>query len=235
MHDAAISCKLLPVPSLVQVVRDGLAALADPEAAPAMQRYMRSAMPFRGVPKPARAHLLRDLLAAHPAPADLRALVGELWDGAAYREERYLALALTGSRWSPPQDATWVPLYRHWIVDGGWWDFTDEIAAKRIGPLLRADPASLTPVLRAWITDPDRWLRRTSVLAQLGSRADTDLGLLTDAIEGNLDDPDVFLRKAIGWALRQHARVDPGWVRRFVDEHPGLAPLSRREALKHLG
>lgn len=235
MHEDGTSCKLVRVTSLVEAVRDGLAALADPAAAPAMQRYMRSAMPFRGVPKPARERLLRDLLAAHPAPTDLRALVGQLWDGAAFREERYLALALTGSRWSPPQDATWVPLYRHWIVDGAWWDFTDEIAAKRVGPLLRADPASLTPVLRAWITDPDRWLRRTSVIAQLGSRADTDLGLLTEAVEANLDDPDFFLRKAIGWALRQHARVDPGWVRRFVDGHPGLSPLSRREALKHLG
>jgi len=126
-------------------------------------------------------------------------------------------------------------LLRDWIVTGAWWDFTDEIASRRIGPLLRAHPAQLTPVLRAWATDEDRWLRRTAVISQLGSGAATDLRLLRDAIEANLRDPDFFLRKGIGWALRQHARVDPAWVREFVADHPELSPLSRREALKHLG
>jgi 3-methyladenine DNA glycosylase AlkD len=202
-----------------------------------MQRYMRSAMPFRGVPKPAREELVRELVAGRSVPSveEFGATVRDLWDGAEFREERYVTLTLTGHRrWAPPQDASWVPLYRHWIVTGAWWDFTDEIASRRIGSLLRADPASLVPVLRAWITDPDRWLRRTSVIAQLGSGEATDVGLLTDAIEATLGDPDFFLRKGIGWALRQHARVDPGWVRRFVDGHPGLSPLSRREALRHL-
>ena len=226
------------VTDLADVVRAGLAARADPVAAGPMQRYMKSAMRFRGVPKPARAELVRELVATRPvpSPAEFAAAVRDLWDGARFREERYVALSLTGHRrWSPPQDASWVPLYRHWIVSGGWWDLTDEIASARIGPLLRADPASLLPVLRSWIRDPDRWLRRTSVIAQLGSGADTDLGLLTDAVEANLADPDFFLRKAIGWALRQHARVDPGWVRSFVDDHPGLSALSRREALRRIG
>ena len=224
--------------SLVRAVRDGLAALADPVAAPAMQAYMKSVMPFRGVPKPARDALVRELVAARPAPdaAAFPAEVRELWDGAEFREDRYVAIALTGQRrWSPPQDASWLALHRHWIVSGAWWDTTDEIAAKRVGPLLREDPAAVTPVLRAWATDPDRWLRRTAVIAQLGSRAATDTALLAAAIEANLADPDFFLRKAIGWALRQHARTDPEWVRRFVADHPGLSPLSRREALRHLG
>ncbi len=223
---------------LVQAVRDGLAALADPVAAPAMQAYMKSVMPFRGVPKPARDALVRELVATRPAPdaATFDVQVRELWDGAEFREDRYVAIALTGQRrWSPPQDASWVPLHRHWIVTGAWWDTTDEIATKRIGPLLRDDPGTLTPVLRGWATDPDRWLRRTAVIAQLGSRAATDTALLAAAVEANLADPDFFLRKAIGWALRQHARTDPEWVRRFVAEHPGLSPLSRREALRHLG
>jgi len=226
------------VTDLADAVRAGLAARADRGAAGPMQRYMRSAMPFRGVPKPARTELVRELVAVRPVPSpeEFDAAVRELWDGARFREERYVALSLTGHRrWAPAQDASWVPLYRHWIVTGGWWDFTDEIASARIGPLLRAFPAALTPVLRSWIRDPDRWLRRTSVIAQLGSGAGTDLRLLTEAVEANLADPDFFLRKAIGWALRRHARVDPDRVRRFVDDHPGLSALSRREALRHLG
>ncbi len=90
-------------------------------------------------------------------------------------------------------------------------------------------------MLRGWATDPDRWLRRTAVICQLSARAGTDLDLLTDAIEANVDDPDFFLRKGIGWALRQYARDDPEWVRTFVANHPELSPLSRREALRVIG
>ncbi|MFB9383765.1 DNA alkylation repair protein [Pseudonocardia petroleophila] len=222
---------------LADAVRAGLAARADPEQAGPMQRYMKSAMPFRGVPKPGREDLVRELVAARPVPPadEFTAAVTDLWDAAEFREERYVALTLTGHRrWAPSQDASWVPLYRHWIVTGAWWDFTDEIASRRIGPLLRAHPAPLTPLLRTWATDPDRWLRRTAVIAQLHAGEAVDLALLVDVVEATLDDPDFFLRKGIGWALRQHARIDPDWVRRFVDDHPGLSPLSRREALRHL-
>ena len=223
---------------IVERLRAALAANADPAAAVEMQRYMKSAMPLRGVAKPAREQLLKAAVTAHPlaGPAELDAVVRELWDGAEFREERYLALSLTGHRRHVPWlDPSWVPLLQHWIVTGAWWDFTDEIASRRIGPLLRAHPAALRPVIRGWITHPDRWLRRTSVICQLQARDAADTALLTEAIEANLADPDFFLRKGIGWALRQHARVDPDWVRRFVDGHPDLSPLSRREALRHLG
>jgi 3-methyladenine DNA glycosylase AlkD len=223
---------------IVERLRADLAARADPAAAVEMQRYMKSAMPFRGVAKPAREQLLKAAVATYPLASsdELDAAVRELWDGAEYREERYLALSLTGHRrhlpWLAP---SWVPLLWDWIVTGGWWDFTDEIASRRIGPLLRAHPDALRPVVRGWINDPDRWLRRTSVICQLQAGPATDTALLTEAIEANLDDPDFFLRKGIGWALRQHARTDPEWVRAFVAGHPGLSPLSRREALRHLG
>jgi 3-methyladenine DNA glycosylase AlkD len=223
---------------LPQALRDGLAELADPVAAPTMQAYMKSAMPFRGVPKPIRARVLRAALAAHPVQDGeaLVTIVDDLWDAAAYREERYLALDLTGHRthlpWVGPD---WLPRLRAWIVDAGWWDVTDELANRHVGRLLRAHPDEVTPVVRGWATDPDRWLRRTSVICQLSSRAATDLDLLTTAIEANVADPDFFLRKGIGWALRQHARTDPDWVRAFVAAHPGLSPLSKREALRVIG
>jgi 3-methyladenine DNA glycosylase AlkD len=222
---------------IVERLRADLAAHADPSAAAEMQRYMKSAMPFRGVAKPARERLLKAAVTAHPLaePAELEGVVRELWDGAEFREERYLALSLIGHRRHLPWlDPSWVPLLRHWIVTGGWWDFTDEIASRRIGPLLRAHPDALRPVVRGWIKDPDRWLRRTSVICQLQSGPATDTALLTEAIEANLADPDFFLRKGIGWALRQHTRIDPDWVRAFVAAHPDLSPLSRREALRHL-
>ncbi len=69
--------------------------------------------------------------------------------------------------------------------------------------------------------------------ANVGARDRTDLELLTVAIESAAGDSDFFLRKAIGWALRDYARTDPAWVRSFAGTHD-LSPLSRREALKHL-
>jgi 3-methyladenine DNA glycosylase AlkD len=223
---------------IVDALRAALAESSDPVAARSMQKYMKSAMPFRGVAKPARRKLLRVTVAAHPlaGAAELRAAATELWAGAEYREERYLALSLLAlPKHAKLLDPSWIPLLREWVVSGAWWDFTDEIASRRIGPLLRAHPAELTPTLKGWADDPDLWLRRTAVICQLGSGPATDIDLLTAAIEANATDPDFFLRKGIGWALRQHARTDPEWVREFVAEHPQLSPLTRREALKHLG
>ncbi len=92
------------------------------------------------------------------------------------------------------------------------------------------------PVIRAWSTDPDRWLRRTSIICQLALGSRTDTALLSDVIVPNLADRELFIRKAMGWALRQYARTDPHWVLAFVGEHAAtISPLSRREALKHLG
>lgn len=219
------------VTDLAERVRAGLAARADPAAAPAMQAYMKSAMPFRGVPKPARTALLAELVHRRDDPTMVEAAAVALWDGAAYREERYVAVALA-RRLRPDPDR--LPLIEHWIRTGAWWDLVDEIAVHLVGPLLQADPGRAEPVMRAWMVDDDRWLRRAAVIAQLGARSATDVGLLADAVDANQDDPDFFLRKAIGWALRQHARTDPEWVRAFVAAHPRLSPLSRKEALRHL-
>ncbi len=93
----------------------------------------------------------------------------------------------------------------------------------------------MLPLIRGWAVDPDRWLRRSSIICQLGLAGRTDLDLLTEVIARNLADREFFVRKAIGWALRQYARTDPDWVRGFVAAHEtSLSPLSRREAMKHL-
>lgn len=223
--------------ALVRSVRDGLAELADPAKAPEMQRYMKSEMPFRGVPKPARAALARRVFGAHPlSDMDVwAATVLELWRGARYREERYLAIDLTGHgdrAWQRPE---LLGLYEELVVTGAWWDFVDEVANRRIGPLLRSHPTVLTPAMLTWSRDQDPWKRRTSIICQLGAKHATDVDLLGRCIEANIGDPDFFLRKGIGWALREFAKTEPGWVRAFVDTHPALSTLSRREATKHLG
>ena len=128
---------------LIEAVRDGLAALGDARKAPEMQRYMKSEMPFRGVPSPERTALCKRLFAAHVLAAedDWRATVLTLWRDAAFREERYVAIALTGDRryaaWQTPST---LPLYEELIVTGAWWDYVDEVASRRVGPLLREFP-----------------------------------------------------------------------------------------------
>ncbi|WP_410634465.1 DNA alkylation repair protein [Amycolatopsis sp. cmx-4-83] len=223
---------------LVKAIRTGLAELADPAKAPAMQAYMKSAMPFRGVAKPQRSVLIKRVLADHILPdrVTYSATVLELWRTAEFREERYAAIDLSGYRaYRGWQDAELVPMYEEMIVSGAWWDHVDELAIRRIGPILRADRPRLTPVLLRWAADPDLWRRRTAIICQVGAKEETDTDLLTRAIEPAIAEPEFFLRKGIGWALREYAKTAPNWVRSFVDDHPGLSGLSRREALKHIG
>jgi 3-methyladenine DNA glycosylase AlkD len=90
-------------------------------------------------------------------------------------------------------------------------------------------------VLRRWSTDADFWIRRAAITAQLGAKSATDRALLAAVIEPNLADSEFFIRKAIGWALRDYAATDPDWVRAFAARHgEALSPLSRREALRKL-
>ena len=225
---------------VVDAVRTALAGAGDPERAAGQQAYMKSSMPYRGLTSPELRALLRPIL-ADPAHGfeerdDWELAVRDLWDGATHREERYAATALTGYRaYREWQDPDAVPLYRHLIVTGAWWDHVDEVASNRIGPILLSHKAIMTPVVRGWATDADLWLRRTAIISQLTFKDRTDLALLRDAIEANLEDTSFWIRKAIGWALRQHARTDPDWVRATVAEYDDrLSGLSRREALKHL-
>ncbi len=87
--------------------------------------------------------------------------------------------------------------------------------------------------LRAWSVDPDMWKRRSSIIAQVKRRASTDFELLAECVEPNRGDREFFIRKAIGWALRSYAWVDPETVVAYCNTHE-LSGLSRREALKNV-
>lgn len=211
-------------------IRAGLRAVADPQRAPGQQAYMKSAMPFLGVRVP-EARAVAKRAAKGADAATLRAAALALWDEAEYREERYAAMALVAMR--PLRgDESLVPIVDHLVRSGQWWDITDELA-HRLADLHDAHPARAATLVRRWAHDADFWIRRIAILSQLGRGARVDPQVLADTIAPNLDDVEFFVRKAIGWALREYARVSPEWVRRYADEHP-LSPLSRREALKHL-
>ncbi len=226
-----------PVTHLADAVRTALAQAADPNRAVGQQRYMRSALPFYGVSVTQTRSIVRAAVKEHP-PSDRAswlAIVRALWDGATHREERYAAIAVLRQRgwrrWLYADDEL-LALLRHLIVTGAWWDLVDDLASHVAGDLLRAEPGTMRPLLLGWARADDLWLRRTAILSQLLSRASTDPDLLAYAIEGSLDDPDFFARKAIGWALREYSKTDERWVRTFVESNVDrLSPLSVREAL----
>lgn len=230
------------MPDVVRDLRRRIAEAGDPERAPQMQAYMKSALPFRGVAAPAMRVLCREAIAAHPLPDRdaWEAAVRELFDRAEYREERYAALALAGHRrYRDHRDPAALDLYRHLVLTGAWWDLVDTIATHHVGEILGRFRPEVTPVVRRWAEDDDLWVRRTAVLAQLKHKDGTDTELLRDVLEANLEGSlhgrEFFVRKALGWALREYARTDPDWVRTFVAEHQeDLSGLTRREALKHL-
>jgi 3-methyladenine DNA glycosylase AlkD len=224
--------------ALVEAVRAGIHAAGDTERARAQQAYMKSEMPYRGIGSPELRGILRPLLKDYRPESreSWSATVVALWDGATYREEWYAALDVARHRRARPWlDPRSLGLWHHLVVTGAWWDVVDVVDAHLAAPTLRAHRDAVTPVVREWMVDDHLWLRRTSVLAQLGAKGETDVVLLRDAVEHQLEDPTFWLRKAIGWALRDYARTDPDWVRAEVARlGDRLSGLSRREAMKHL-
>ena len=214
---------------MIEAIRAGLAERADPVKAPEMQRYMKSELPFRGVQKPERVKLARAVF-GELSRSEWERVVRTLWHEASFREERYMALAvLQDRRYRAYRDLDALALYEELIVTGAWWDYVDEVACGPLGALL----PQVAPVLREWSVDSDMWKRRASIIAQVRRKAETDFALMTDCIEPNRADPEFFIRKAIGWALRSYAWVDPDAVVAYCDTHE-LSPLSRREALKNI-
>jgi 3-methyladenine DNA glycosylase AlkD len=219
-------------------LRRALRQAGDPLKAAAMQAYMKSAMPYHGVPAPLLRKVVRTVFAdaQFPTASKWQMQVLELWRKAQFREERYAALHLAGHKRAQAfQTPAALKLYEELIVTGAWWDYVDAIAAQRVGPILREYPGPTRRRMLLWSRSRDLWKRRTAILCQLGFKAHTDLELLYACIEPSLDSQDFFLRKAIGWALRQYAWTDPAEIRRYVRaQHDRLSNLSHREALKNL-
>lgn len=192
---------------------------------------MKSALPFLGVRVPRVRAVTRGLARGTTEAAVLRGAASALWREAAYREERYAASALMALR---PVRARldMLDVHEEMIRTGAWWDHVDEVS-HRLTETLDEHPVEMTRLLRTWSHDDDFWVRRASIISQLGRRDATDRELLAAVIEPNLADAEFFIRKAIGWALRELGKSDPEWVRAFVASHE-LSPLSRREALKLL-
>ncbi len=225
-----------PTDIFIAAVREGLAPLADPDRAAGQAAYLKTDEPTLGVRVPDVRRITRAAAKASGfTSADQVADAARaLWEGARNREERKAAIGLllapVVKHFVGPDI---MGLVRRMVVTGAWWDLVDELV--RVQLIVRdRDRAGEDARMRAWARDGNMWVRRYAILHQLQAKDATDAGLLADVIAPNAADAEFFIRKAIGWALRDYAKTDPEWVRAYLAAHPELSPLSRREAAKHL-
>lgn len=203
-----------------------------------MQQYMKSAMPFYGIPAAARRKLQTGVFVRFPM-SDTDELIGtarSLWDDATHREERYASIDLVDYRGNRTlEDLRCLPMYESWIVEGAWWDYCDDVSGNRIKSLLLRYPSETKPHLLSWAKHQNFWLRRASIICQRTMGDNTDARLLYACILPSMSSEEFFLRKGIGWALRARAYDAPEEVVAFVKEYrSALSPLTKREALKVL-
>ncbi len=209
-------------------------AARDPARAEPMVAYMRHQFAYLGITAPEQRALNRAVLdgAGRPTQADLRDVAQACW----VRDEReyqYFAVRLM-RRYVGVCEAGFLDVVRPLITTKPWWDTVDELAAHVVGPLVTTYPGLVT-TMDDWSGNEDMWLVRTAILHQVRYRETTDSERLFRYCAAQAGHRDFFVRKAIGWALREYAKVAPGAVRAFVGAHPELSGLSRREALKNVG
>jgi 3-methyladenine DNA glycosylase AlkD len=206
---------------------------ADSQEAIAIKQkaYMRDQFEFLGLTSSARRQLQKVIFRSHPVrdEKELIAVLERLWE----REEReyhYCALDLAKyhrKKWT----AHSLPVFEKMIRCKSWWDTVDDLAINLVGPLLNDDLL----LMDEWIQDPYLWIRRSALICQIKRKAATDATKLFTYCQQTAHEKDFFIRKAIGWALREYAKYHPQAVRNFLENHQQeLSGLSQREASKYL-
>ena len=208
---------------------------ANPTQAAPMKQYMRNQFEYLGIKSPQFKILFKQYVADHglPAVGELDEIIRDLW-ALPQREFQYAAIGVVGSL-EKQLTAKSVRTLEYMLTHKSWWDTVDSIAGGTVGAYFKRFPDVRETYLAKWRASENFWLRRTTILFQLNYKKETDFDLLCEIIHENLGSQEFFINKAIGWSLRQYARIDPKAVKKFVNVTKELNPLSRREALKHLG
>jgi 3-methyladenine DNA glycosylase AlkD len=206
---------------------------ADPSQAPGMKKYMRDQFEYLGIKTPKLRELSKEFFKENGLPpiSELDTIVREIWS-LPEREFQYLGGGLVG-RYEKQLPADFIETLEYLITTKSWWDTVDSIAGGVVGTHFKRYPTIKKKYLAKWRKSDNFWLRRTTILFQLNYKQETDFPLLCEIICENLDSKEFFINKAIGWSLRQYARIDPKAVKKFV-KATALNPLSQREAMKHL-
>lgn len=206
---------------------------AQPEIAAGQAAYMKNQFAFHGIKTPLRRKLQKPFLQkeALPAQGKLEAVVQKLW-ALPEREYQYFAQELV-QKYARRFHVGDLALLEYMITTKPWWDTVDFIASHLVAEYFRKYPELRSEVTSRWLDSGNIWLQRSTMLFQLHYKEETDYQFLALVINRLLGSNEFFINKAIGWALRQYARIDPYWVKNFA-ARTELNSLSRREALKHL-
>lgn len=220
---------------IVSFVQAELKERACAEKAPAMAAYMKNRMPFYGVQKPDRMAIYKHLK-KHFVPADRKeyeSAIKALWK-LSMREERYTAIEFAKMH-SQFVTADSLALYEQMIRDGAWWDLVDDLAIQIVGHIYRDERKKLASVIEKWIKDDDLWIRRTALIVHNHHKKETDSKQLFSHCLLRAAEDEFFIRKAIGWALREYSYTDPKAVSKFLlTNRKHLSGLSFREGAKQL-
>ncbi len=220
---------------LVEAVHKSYDVRRQPEAAVQMSAYVRDKFEFYGLARSERIGIdnaLRAAVGPPPTERDLYRGALELWKSPE-RECQYVAVDTIVANRKMTTPAS-MPQIETLITTKSWWDTVDSIAAKIVGDVVSRH-SELVGIMDVWIDNDNIWLARTAILHQLKWKNRTDGDRLFDYCLRRTSDTEFFIRKAIGWALREYSKTDADAVERFVADHPAeLSGLSKREALKWL-
>jgi 3-methyladenine DNA glycosylase AlkD len=236
----------MDVGAVVAAVQQELRALANPVRAEGEKRYLKSDFVHIGVGMPATRRIAVDAVRDGPSRAELRALAGGLWaateGGAPVHEMRIAAIEvlIRGVKLLGPDD---VEFAERLIRDSPSWAYVDALAVKVVGALVvrHQDRPDLGGALDRFVRDENFWIRRTALLALLpglkagGSVRDGHLTRLSRYGDLLIDEKEFFIRKALGWVLREVSRRDPEWVTAWVAPRVRrMSGVTIREAVRHL-
>ena len=194
-----------------------------------MKQYMRGRYEFFGIKAPERRQLLNSLLKEYGYPRNILDTALKWWNEPE-REFQHSAMELLDKR-KKKSEPHWIDTYEYMVTHKSWWDTVDFISAKLMGYHFNTWPELIQQYIHKWMDSGNIWLQRSCLLFQLKYKKDTDWELMKDLIERLKHSDEFFIRKAIGWVLREYSKTYPERVVDFVDK-AGLTGLSRREALK---
>lgn len=225
---------MTPAAAWVEAAVAALAPLRDSSHAGAMQAYMKDVAPFLGVRTPVRRRALRAAWSGL-TPLDQAGLsdaVRTLW-ALPEREYQYAACDLIGRQARALPGVFVADPVQDLLTTKPWWDTVDSLGSVAITPLVARHPEQVG-LMWTWLDSGDRWLIRAALQHQRGLKERTDLGRLFTMCDRFAADREFFIAKAVGWALRDATRWDAPAVQRFLDRHPDLSAVARREATKGL-
>lgn len=204
---------------------------ANPAVAAGAKAYMRNKSEFYGLPSPIRRQLVKEFIArsGYPPYEQMEDLVHFAWEQP-QREWQYVTLEIVG-KYATKADQNLIDLAEWMIINKSWWDSVDFIAPNIAGVIFKKYPEIKMQYIEKWMQSGNLWLQRSCLLHQLRDNKTADRALLFNLCERLADHPDFFIRKAIGWSLRQYSKSFPEAVIVFVYNHK-LSNLSRKEALK---